>query len=170
MSAARTPLPTFVRALAAVAAVVVASGLASGLGCTRPPPAAPVPPLPRAVVAHYLDGKLSGYEGDWDAAVDALSQAAADAPDQPMVFVELARVQMKAKRNADAVATLARARQKWPDHPQVWLASGDLLASGDPAEASRAYLRAIQLSPDDERAYLGLAKLQRAEAAGATRR
>src|SRR5882762_8805152 len=115
MSAARTPSPTVVLAFAAPVA------LALGLGCTRPPPAAPVPPLPRAVVAHYLDGKLAGYEGDWDAAVEALSQAAADAPDQPMVVVELARVQMKAKRTADAVATLARARHNWPDHPQVWL-------------------------------------------------
>jgi tetratricopeptide (TPR) repeat protein len=167
MSAARTSSPPLVRALAAS---VATAAIGLGLGCTRPPPAAPVPPLPRAVVAHYLAGKLAGYEGDWDAAALALSQAAAAAPDQPMVVVELARVQMKAKRTADAVATLARARQKWPDHPQVWLASGDLLAAGDPAEASRAYLRAIQLSPDDERAYLGLAKLQRAEAAEATLR
>ncbi len=138
--------------------------------CSHPVPVAPITPLPREVYAHYLEGKLSAYEGDFDAAADALAAAAAAAPDQPMVAVELARLQMKAKRTAEAVATLARARQRWPGHPQVWLASGDLLAAGDPAEASRAYLRAIQLSPDDERAYLGLAKLQRADAAEATLR
>jgi tetratricopeptide (TPR) repeat protein len=138
-------------------------------GCSRPA-AVPITPLPRAVYAHYLSGRLSAYEGDWDAAADALTRAAAAAPDQPMVAVELARAQMKARRTAAAVATLSRARERWPDHPQVWLASGDLLASGDPTEASAAYLRAIQLSPDDERAYLGLARLQGPEAAEATLR
>lgn len=147
-----------------------ALGLVAGLaGCSHAQPA-PVAPLPRAVFASYLGGKLSAYEGDWDAAADALARAAAAAPDQPMIAVELARLQMKARRNAQAVATLARARARWPDHPQVWLASGDLLAASDPAEASRAYLRAIRLAPDDERGYLGLAKLQPAEAAETTLR
>src|SRR5262249_46491287 len=45
-----------------------------------------------------------------------------------------------------------------------------LLAASDPGEAGRAYLRAIRLQPDDERAYLGLARLQSAEAAEATLR
>ena len=165
MSAVRTrplPLPRFL-------VIAVCAGFA-GLGCAHKPAPAPVPPLPRAVFAHYLDGKLSGYGGDWEAAADALAASAAAAPDQPMIAVELARAQMKAKRAAAAVATLAAARKRWPDHPQVWLASGDLLAAGDPAEATRAYLRAIQLAPDDERAYLGLAKLQQPEAAEATLR
>jgi tetratricopeptide (TPR) repeat protein len=129
-----------------------------------------VAPLPRAVYAQYLSGKLSAYEGDWDGAADALAGAAQAAPDQPMIAVELARLQVKAKRIAQAIATLSRARERWPDHPQVWLASGDLLATSDPTEAGRAYLRAIQLSPDDERAYLGLARLQNADAAEATLR
>src|SRR5262245_59021529 len=146
MSAVRTRLRL-------VALVAVTSA-----GCARSAAPAPVTPLPRAVSAHYLDGKLSSYGGEWEAAADALATAAAAAPDQPMIAVELARAQMKAKRTAAAVATLARARTRWPEHPQVWLASGDLLAAGDPAEAIRAYLRAIQLAPDDERAYLGLAK------------
>ncbi|HEY0481776.1 MAG TPA: tetratricopeptide repeat protein [Kofleriaceae bacterium] len=168
MSADRTALVMLVSgALGALPALASASlGLA---GCTHPA-AVPLAPLPRAGYAHYLSGRLSAYEGDWDAAADALARAAAAAPDQPMVAVELARAQMKARRTAAAVATLARARLSWPDHPQVWLASGDLLAAGDPAEASRAYLRAIQLSPDDERAYLGLAKLQSPDAAEATLR
>jgi predicted Zn-dependent protease len=160
MSAARTRLLP----------LLVIAGCAGG-GCAHKPAAPPpVPPLPRAVFAHYLDGKLSAYGGDWEAAADALAASAAAAPDQPMIAVELARAQMKARRAAAAVATLADARKRWPDHPQVWLASGDLLAAGDPAEATRAYLRAIQLAPDDERAYLGLAKLQQPAAAEATLR
>jgi len=164
MSAARTRL-----SLVVIAAL---AGLPAGgleLGCSHAA-APPVAPLPRAVFAHYLDGKLQAYGGEWDAAADALAEAAAAAPDQPMIAVELARTQMKAKRTAQAIATLAAARKRWPEHPQVWLASGDLLAAGDPAEAIRAYLRAIQLAPDDERAYLGLAKLQQPDAAEATLR
>ncbi|HEX7843592.1 MAG TPA: tetratricopeptide repeat protein, partial [Kofleriaceae bacterium] len=161
MSAARTSL---------VVIAVCALGALPGLGGCSHSAAVPVTPLPRAVYAQYLSGKLSAYEGDWDAAADALAGAAAAAPDQPMVAVELARLQMKAKRTEQAIATLSRARDRWPDHPQVWLASGDLLAASDPVEAGRAYLRAIQLSPDDERAYLGLARLQSAEAAEATLR
>jgi tetratricopeptide (TPR) repeat protein len=138
--------------------------------CARRPPVAPLPPLPAAVYARYLDGKLAAYREDWDAAADALAEAAAAAPDQPMIAVELARTQMKAKRTAAALATLAAARTRWPGHPQVWLAAGDLLSPRDPAEARVAYLRAIQLAPDDERPYLGLAKLQSDSAAETTLR
>src|SRR5262249_10260533 len=169
MSAARTPLATLITAPAF--ASVFALGMICALGATvagcSHPAQGPLTPLPRPVFADYLAGKLSAYQGDWDAAADAVAEAADEAPDQPMIAVELARLQMKARRTADAVATLARARARWPDHPQVWLASGDLLAASDPGEAGRAYLRAIRLQPDDERAYLGLARLQSAEAAEA---
>ena len=150
-----------------LAIVAVLIGVAA---CTRPAPVAPLPPLPRDVYARSLEGKLAAYQGDWAAAADALAQAAAAAPDQPMVAVELARMQMKAKRTAAAVTTLASARRRWPEHPQVWLVSGDLLATSAPAEASRAYLRAIALQADDERGYLGLARLQSAGAAEQTLR
>lgn len=139
-------------------------------GCARPAPVAPEAPLPEAVYARYLEGKLLAYQGEWAAAADALAEAAAAAPDQAMIAVELARAQTKAERPAQALATLAAARRRWPGHPQVWLVSGDLLAARDPAEASRAYRRAIQLAPDEERGYLGLAKLQPDAAAERTLR
>ncbi len=130
------------------------------IGCHHDKPPAPLPPLAHGAYAHYLDGKLAGYRDDWGAAVDALAAAAAAAPDQPMVAVELARAQAKAKRDDAARATLATARVKWPKHPQVWLASGDLQAKVAPAEAIRAYQKAIDLEPTEEKAYLGLAKLE----------
>lgn len=157
-------------AVVALGELAVLGAGATLAGCTHPGPAWPPPPLPRELYARYLDGKLAAYKDDWAAAADALGEAAAAAPDQPMVAVELARMQMKARRGDAALATLAAARKRWPDHPQVWLVSGDLLAAGDHAGASRAYLRAIQLQPDDERAYLGLAKLQPPAAAEATLR
>lgn len=120
--------------------------------------------------AYYFDGKLAAYRSDWDAAVDSLREAAKAAPDQPMIAVELARALSKAKKDVAARDTLTTARKKWPDHPQVWRVSGDLLAGNAKPEAIRAYQRAIELSPDDEEAYLGLAKLQSAADAETTLR
>ena len=130
------------------------------VACRHPAPVKPLPPMPHAAYALYLDGKLAAYRSDWDAAVESLAAAAKAAPDQPMIAVELARVQAKAKREAAAADTLAAARKKWPDHPQIWLMSGDLFGSGKRKEAIIAYRRAIELAPEDERGYLGLAKLE----------
>ena len=102
-----------VRTVLAIAAAVL--GLA---GCPRPAPIAPPAPLVREAYAHYLDGKLAGYQGDWAAAADALAEAAAAAPDQPMVAVELARAQLKAKRNAAAPRASAAA-----SHSDLYAAS-----------------------------------------------
>src|SRR5882672_4834972 len=119
MSAARTPLATSIAAstfasictsiCTSIFASIFIRGLICALGATvagcSHPAQAPLIPLPRPVFADYLAGKLSAYQGDWDTAADAVGEAAAAAPDQPMIAVELARLQMKAKRTADAVAT-----------------------------------------------------------------
>lgn len=128
--------------------------------CGKPAVQKPLPPMTHQAYAHYLDGKLAAYRSDWPAAADALVLALAAAPDQPMIAVELARVQAKAKREAAAADTLAAARTKWPHHAQVWLMSGDLAGTSKRGEAIKAYRRAIELAPDDERGYLGLAKLE----------
>lgn len=170
MSAVRTAWPIGRAARARIAAGALVGALCVLAGCPRPAPVAPDQPMRRDAYARYLEGKLAGYRGDWAAAADALAEAAAAAPDQPMVAVELARAQSKAKRAEAARDTLAAARQRWPDHPQVWLVSGDLLAAGEPVAAIAAYQRAIELAPDDEHAYLGLARLQRGDAAEDTLR
>lgn len=128
--------------------------------CRHASPAKPLPPMPHDAYAYYLDGKLAAYRSDWPAAAESLELAAKAAPDQPMIAVELARVQAKAKREAAAADTLAAARKRWPDHAQVWLMSGDLLGTEKRVEAIKAYRRAIELAPDDERGYLGVAKLE----------
>ena len=142
--------------------------------CRAPRPPAPLPPLPHAAYAHYLDGQLAAHRDDWGQAADALADAAAAAPDQPMIAVELARAQHRAKRADAARATLAAAARAWPRHAQVWLASGDVLVAAGTAaaraDAARAYRRAIELEPTDERAYLGLARLEAPSAAMATLR
>ncbi len=135
--------------------------------CRTPAPIKPLPPLSHTAYAYYLDAKLAGHRDDWGGAVESLTAAAKAAPDQPMIVVELARALAKAKREPAAREALASARQKWPEHPEVWLVSGEL-ATGK--EAIAAYRRAIELDADDERGYLGLAKLEAPAAAEATLR
>ena len=123
-------------------------------------------PLPRDAYSHYLAGKLAMYREAWAEAATELTAAAAAAPDQPSIAIELARALAKAKRGPEARAVLARARAEWPDHSQVWLASGELLEKDAPTDAARAYRRTIELEADDERAYLGLARVQLARDEG----
>ena len=117
-------------------------------------------PLPPAATSHYLAGELALYSGANARAADELVLAAAAAPDQPVIGVEEARALAKAGRTGRARAVLAELRARWPDHPQVWLESGELLEKAAPAEAEAAYRRAIALARDEERAYLGLARVQ----------
>lgn len=144
----------------------IALVLVVAIGCRSPAPARPVPPLPHEAYAHYLAGKMAAHREDFEAAVVALERAAAAAPDQPMLAVELARAQLKTKNPGAAMRTLALARRTWPRHAQVWLVSGDVFAAMAPkikgarGDATGAYERAIELAPRDERGYLGLAKLQ----------
>lgn len=130
-----------------------------GAGCHTARPVS-LAPLPRAAYAHYLTARMASAKGDWATAAEALAAAAAEAPAQPMIAVELARALAKADRAPAARDTLAAARLGWPDHAEVWLASGEVLAEQDRAAAVTAYRRAVALAPDDERGYLGLAKLQ----------
>lgn len=132
--------------------------------CSRTPKPVSVAPLPERASSHYLAGKLALYRDDPDTATRELSAAAAAAPDQPMIAVELARALVKAKRDIAAREVMLRARKTWPDHAEVWLASGEVMEQAEPREAMRAYRRAIEIEPTDERGYVGLARTQ--EAAG----
>jgi tetratricopeptide (TPR) repeat protein len=132
--------------------------------CHRTPRPVSLAPLPPNAYAHYLAGKLALYRDDPAAAADELRLAAQAAPDQPMIAVELARALSRAKRDAAARDVLVLARKQWPDHAQVWLASGEVLedTAATRSEALAAYRRAIKLEPTEEGAYIGLARTQQA--------
>src|SRR3954468_8410548 len=108
--------------------------LALCAACHHAPPPISVAPLPAAAYSHYLAGKLALYRDDVDAATRELSAAAAAAPDQPMIAVELARALVKAKREDSARDVMLRARAAWPDHAQVWLASGEVMEQAQPKD------------------------------------
>jgi tetratricopeptide (TPR) repeat protein len=143
--------------------------LALAAACHRTPKPVSVAPLPAKAYAHYLAGKLALYRDEPAVAASELRLAAQAAPDQPMIAVELARALAKAKRDAAAHDVLVLARKQWPDHAQVWLASGEVLedAPSTRKEALAAYRRAIELEPTEERAYVGLARTQQAAGDGA---
>lgn len=152
--------------------------LALTAACHHTPKPVPIAPLPAGAYAHYLAGKLALYHDDAEVASRELQVAAAAAPDQPMITVELARALAKSKQELGARDVLAAARVKWPDHAQVWLASGEVIeqsaesapkqnatpgtltASQLQRQALDAYRRAIKLEPTDERGYIGLARVQ----------
>ena len=123
--------------------------LALAAACHGTPKPVSIAPLPADAYAHYLAGKLALYRDEPEAAARELSLAAAAAPDQPMLAVELGRALAKSKQDVAAQDVLAKARMKWPGHAQVWLASGEVLEQGsDKAPALRkdaqdAYRRAI---------------------------
>ncbi|NVB82507.1 MAG: tetratricopeptide repeat protein [Kofleriaceae bacterium] len=140
--------------------------LALTAACHGTPTPVSIAPLPADAYAHYLAGKLAMYRDDAEAASRELSVAAAAAPDQPMITVELARALAKSKQDLAARDVLAKARVKWPHHAQVWLASGEVLERGSDKlpelrkQALDAYRRAIKLESTDERGYIGLARVQ----------
>jgi predicted Zn-dependent protease len=137
------------------------------VACHSARPVAPGP-LPRAAYGHYLAGKVALYKDDAETAVSELQLAAAAAPDQPAIAIELARALVKAKRDDAAHDVLARTRSAWPEHPQVALAWAQLLEKQKSPDTAGAFRRAIELEPDDEQAYLGLARVQRAPDAEGT--
>src|SRR5690242_3023110 len=141
--------------------------LAFLVACHHARPVAPGP-LPRAAYAHYFAGKTALYKDDVETAVAELTAAAAAAPEQPAIAIELAHALVKAKRADSARDVLARTRAAWPEHPQVALAWAQLLEKQKSPDAASAYRRAIELEPDDEQAYLGLARVQRAPDAETT--
>ncbi len=120
----------------------------------------PMHPLERATTSHYLAGRLAMYREDYATAVTELVAAAQLAPDQPAIAILEAQALARAKRVPEAQTVLAHARETWPDHSQVWLASGELLEKLRPDDAEHAFERTIALEADSERAYLGLARLQ----------
>ncbi|MBA3541616.1 MAG: hypothetical protein H0T79_18525, partial [Deltaproteobacteria bacterium] len=86
--------------------LLITLALAGACHASPRPPPAPARPLPRAAYAHYLAGKMAMYQQDWAAATVSLAAARAAAPDEPMIVVELARAQVKAKDLVAASVTL----------------------------------------------------------------
>jgi tetratricopeptide (TPR) repeat protein len=125
------------------------------------PPPLRDPPLSAAAYAHYLRGRLAAIDGDYLRAAAELRAAAAAAPGEAPIQVALASALYRAGRRQQARTAIEAAQVRFGESSEVWRESGRIYRGiGRPADAARAYRRAIALAPDAEASYLGLASAQ----------
>jgi len=108
--------------------------------------------LPALVLLESLQAELEAAAGE----VAALEAAAAEEPESPERWLELARAARVAGDVEAAVAAAGRATTLDPASGQAWRALGEALAAARVAEeADRAYGRAVALDPRDAEALAG---------------
>jgi len=131
-------------------------------GASRTAPTAPTDePLTGEAYAHYLRGRLAALEGDYPRAAAEMRAAAAAAPGEAPIQVALSDVLFRAGRRDQARAAIEAAEVRFPDSSEVWREAGRILrGTGLHADAVHAYHRAIELAPDAEASYLGLASAE----------
>jgi len=142
--------------LAIAAAAVLATGCPRS-GSKRPR-AKPVAQLSASAYAHYLRGRVFMYEGDYQPAVAQFRKAVRAAPEEATIRVSLLEALFRNGQRATARRCAEQAQKRFPSDAGVWLISGRIYYSvGLMDEARKAFARAVDLEPGDERAYLGLA-------------
>jgi tetratricopeptide (TPR) repeat protein len=111
-----------------------------------------------------LEMKWQRFAGSWHRggrfAFTTLPPDVIPAHAEPARFIEAAAGLEAAGQREAATKAYAAATARWPREPLPWLGRGNLaLAEGDRAAAADAYLRAIQLAPDNAAARNNLAEL-----------
>lgn len=111
-----------------------------------------------------LEMKWQRFAGTWHRggrfAFTTLPPGVVPAHAQPARFIEAAAGLEAAGQRQAAGAAYDAAIARWPGEPLPWLGRGNLaLAEGDRAAAADAYLRAIQLAPDNAAARNNAAEL-----------
>lgn len=143
--------------------LLVLGSLVLACAGARPAPDASLAsaPLSAEAYAHYLRGRLAALEGDYPRAAAEMRAAAAAAPGEASIQVALADSLYRAGRRDQARIAIEAAQVRFPDSSVVWRESGRILRGiGRHADAVRAYHRAIDLAPDAEASYLGLASAE----------
>jgi predicted Zn-dependent protease len=130
--------------------------------------AAKVEPNSAVIWMALADARLR--EGDPGAAAEAIRQATRLEPGSPMVtkgramfarrMGESAQTALDARDEKQAEAILRPAVQTFPTEPELWRLLGlSLYAQGRNAAATEAFVKAIDLRPDEESLYAGLETL-----------
>ncbi len=89
-------------------------------------------------------GELYQQVGQIDKAIDHYKQSLVLDASEPRNHLHLANVQMKARKYADAVATMEQAHQKFPDRPQVSYMLANALARAKRPNEAMAIFSKIQ--------------------------
>jgi Flp pilus assembly protein TadD len=110
--------------------------------------------------ALHLLGLCQTRQGQWDAAEDALSRAAALSPKEAQVFHDLAFVYMNQSRWVSAIRAYLQAIDLRPSFAESYLNLGAAYECiGEFTDAERAFRRALELNPKSATAAGSLAAL-----------
>ncbi len=121
--------------------------------------------FPQEADPHVRLGRLLTQQGRTAAALQAYDAGVAAAPADPAPFLAGVALLGGLKRYDEALARIATRDQQQPNNRAVHLqVRGEVLAlRGDLNGAERAYREALALAPGQLNAYLGLARVQRAQ-------
>jgi tetratricopeptide (TPR) repeat protein len=109
---------------------------------------------------HYDLGRFLLVRGRSSDAAAEFESSLADRPNAP-VFDRLARLYFSEGRNMDALRTLTRALESFPDHPDLLFNLGVLNSLlGNHAAATQAFERVLVVSPERKDARENLAALR----------
>ena len=98
----------------------------------------------------------------WAAAIPHYQIAAAQAPDSPVALHTLGAAFLMSGHIADAHRIMRQGAERWPEHAPFWVGLGSIgFVQGNHAEATRAYEKALALTPNDIAALDGLVEVRR---------
>lgn len=124
----------------------------------KPEPPQAVQPLSSAAYSRYLRGRIAAIEGDYTTAAELFAGARHAAPGEAAIRVALADALYRSGDRIGALQVIETASAEFPSSSRVWQQRGRILRGlGRSKDAAAAYRTAIELAPDSEAAYLGLA-------------
>jgi tetratricopeptide (TPR) repeat protein len=145
-----------------IAGLLLAGGLGSVQEAKEAPKAAPVVSPSDAALLAFAEAAGFYYRGEFDAAIQKYQQILTDKPNSSEAYAGLTRVYLKQKNVQQADATISKAVQA-ADGPLVRVALGEVyFREGKISEAEHEWINVINSGHADARAYLGLARVDRA--------
>jgi tetratricopeptide (TPR) repeat protein len=125
-----------------------------------PPLFIPTPTPTRSPESYINQAEQFAADGKFIQAIDAYKQAILADPQNPALFVTLARIQIFAGKYADAVVNTQNALLQNPNNPTAYAIQGWARSYlGETLEAEAAVKRALELEPDSALAHAVYAEI-----------
>jgi len=106
---------------------------------------------PRNPVVVAANASLSSAKGQHEKGIELLEEASSLSPNDYTLYLRAASAAIALGDLARAKGFVDTAGQLQPDNPEVYNVRGQVLRATDPAQASRLFVQAIDMSPDDPR-------------------